>query len=49
MLSCLKSFWKAISSGWVMEYPSSRNGPDDLFDRRDRIPWGVKKTEYENA
>jgi hypothetical protein len=42
MLSCLKSFWKSISTGWVVEYPSSRNGPVDFFDRKDRRPWGLK-------
>jgi hypothetical protein len=49
MLSCLKSFWKSISTGWVVEYPSSRNGPADLFDRKDRRPWGIKlDPEHEN-
>jgi hypothetical protein len=37
-----KKFWKAISTGWVIEYPDSRNGPSDFFDRRDRIPQGVR-------
>jgi hypothetical protein len=37
-----KKFWKAISTGWVIEYPDSRNGPNDFFDRRDRTPQGVR-------
>ncbi len=37
-----KKFWKAISTGWVIEFPDSRNGPRDFFDRRDRTPQGVR-------
>jgi hypothetical protein len=37
-----KKFWSAISTGWVVEYPNSRDGPRDFFDRRDRTPQGVK-------
>jgi hypothetical protein len=48
MLSCLKNFWKAISTGWVVEYPDSDNGPRDLFDRKDRTPHGVEKLKGEN-
>ena len=47
MLSCLKTFWKTISTGWVIEYPDS-NGPRDLFDRKDRIPQGAAKPNDEN-
>ncbi|KAF4635971.1 hypothetical protein G7Y89_g2101 [Cudoniella acicularis] len=28
----LKKFWKAISTGWVLEYPDPDNGPTDLYD-----------------
>jgi hypothetical protein len=48
MLLCLKNFWRAISSGWVVEYPSSNNGPQDFFDKKDRIPQGVQKRTYED-
>jgi len=42
MLGCLKSFWREISTGWVVEYPGrERDGPNDFFDRRDRRPQGV--------
>jgi hypothetical protein len=37
-----KKFWKAISTGWVIEYPDSRDGPRDFFDKRDRVPQGVR-------
>jgi hypothetical protein len=42
MLSCFKKFWKAISTGWILEYPDSNNGPQDLFDRKDRRAQGVR-------
>jgi hypothetical protein len=42
-----KKFWSAISTGWVIEYPDSRDGPRDFFDRRDRTPQGVKEAEEE--
>ncbi|PMD54046.1 uncharacterized protein K444DRAFT_618505 [Hyaloscypha bicolor E] len=38
-----KKFWNAIMTGWVVEYPNSRDGPRDFFDRRDRTPQGVKE------
>jgi len=42
MLGCLKTFWREISTGWVVEYPGrSQDGPNDFFDRRDRRPQGV--------
>jgi hypothetical protein len=37
-----KKFWKAISTGWVIDYPDSRNGPIDFFDQKDRRPQGVR-------
>ena len=41
-----KKFWKTISTGWVIEYPgSSRDGPRDFFDRRDRVPQGVRENQ----
>jgi hypothetical protein len=42
-----KKFWSAISTGWVIEYPNSRDGPRDFFDRRDRTRQGVKEEEEE--
>jgi hypothetical protein len=39
--TCLKKFWKAISTGWVLEYPGD-DGPVDLFDRKDRRPYGAR-------
>ena len=49
MFACLKSFWKSISTGWVVEYPSERNGPIDFFDNKDRRPWGIQQDpENEN-
>ena len=47
MLSVLKKFWKAISTGWVIEYPDSNRGPQDLFDRKDRVPHGIKTMKDE--
>lgn len=47
MLSCLKKFWKAISTGWVLEYPNE-DGPNDLFDRKDRKPYGKPIAKDEN-
>lgn len=41
----VKRFWKAISTGWVIEYPDSKNGPSDFFDRRDRKPQGLKEQQ----
>jgi len=41
MLKCLKNFWHAISTGWVLEYPSESNGPNDFFDRKDRRVQGA--------
>ncbi|PMD54053.1 uncharacterized protein K444DRAFT_618511 [Hyaloscypha bicolor E] len=38
-----KKFWNAVSTGWVIEYPNSRDGPRDFFDRRDRTPQGVRE------
>lgn len=48
MLSCLKNFWKNISTGWVVEYPDYRNGPEDFFDRKDRRPQGVGRLKDKN-
>ena len=48
MLSCFKTFWKTISTGWVLEYPDSNNGPRDLFDRKDRRPQGVRELNDDN-
>tara|TARA_R110002060_G_scaffold45716_3_gene57033 strand:+ start:128 stop:451 length:324 start_codon:yes stop_codon:yes gene_type:complete len=41
MLNHLKTFWKAISTGWVIEYPERGEPPKDFFDRRDRRPMYV--------
>lgn len=43
-----KKFWNTISTGWVVEYPP-RDGPGDFFDRRDRVPYGVKAQRNETA
>jgi hypothetical protein len=29
----LKKFWETISTGWVLEYPDSNEGPKDFFER----------------
>jgi hypothetical protein len=42
VVKAAKKFWNAISTGWVVEYPNSTDGPRDFFDRRDRTPQGVK-------
>ncbi|KAG4439067.1 hypothetical protein IFR05_005458 [Cadophora sp. M221] len=42
MLHHLKTFWKAISTGWVIEYPEPGEAPRDFFDRRDRRPMYVE-------
>jgi hypothetical protein len=42
MLQFLKTFWKAISTGWSLEYPDKNNGPVDFFDNKDRVPQWVK-------
>jgi len=42
VVKAAKKFWNAISTGWVVEYPNSRDGPRDFFDRRDRTPQGAK-------
>lgn len=47
MLSCLKKLWNAITSGWVVEYPDSNKDPQDLFDRKDRIPYGSQRRNTE--
>jgi hypothetical protein len=44
----LKKFWKAISTGWTLEYPDERNGPVDFFDKRDRKPQWVKAEAKDN-
>jgi hypothetical protein len=38
-----KKFWNAISTGWVVEYPGQGGPPRDFFDRRDRMPQGVRE------
>ncbi|KAK0111748.1 hypothetical protein ONS95_002085 [Cadophora gregata] len=38
MLAHLKTFWKVISTGWVVEYPERGQPPRDFFDRKDRRP-----------
>ncbi|CAG8955113.1 hypothetical protein HYFRA_00007128 [Hymenoscyphus fraxineus] len=40
MSSSIKHLWRTISTGWVIEYPSERNGPADFFDGKDRKPYG---------
>jgi hypothetical protein len=49
MPSFIRNLWQTICSGWVVEYPSSRDGPSDLFDNRDRTPWGFKKPKYDRG
>ena len=43
----LKKCWKAMSTGWVIEYPNSRDGPKDFFDRRsENVMEGERKPKY---
>jgi hypothetical protein len=46
MFGSLKMFWKAISTGWVLEYPGEE--PSDFFDNKDRVPQWVKPAKVEN-
>jgi hypothetical protein len=34
MLECFKDFWKAISTGWVVEYPKEGQEPTDFFNQK---------------
>jgi hypothetical protein len=48
MWAHVKRFWKAISTGWVIEYPDPNNGPSDFFDRKNhRLRQGERPPRYQ--
>lgn len=36
----LTKAWHVLTTGWVLEYPDSRNGPKDFFDRKPGVNGG---------
>jgi hypothetical protein len=48
MFGHLKKLWSTLTTGWVLEYPDSNNGPSDFFDKRDGKPQGWMPPKAEN-
>ncbi len=54
MLGYFKDIWKAISSGWVVEYLNKGHAPNDFFNQKhgkepkDRTRWGRMTPKWEN-
>lgn len=48
MFGVLKKFWHTLTTGWVVEYPSGNDTPNDFFDKRDRKRQGWKPSNDED-